>query len=269
MGFEFFKPESQSYSVLSSFLKITSPSLFLSSIKVEMSVLCNQSDNLNHDVLLMIFRYLDGKDLLHCEAVCRQWREVMLMGTPWRRWLDKQRTTSSGCSQFWPKLRLAGEKLVTRYSRAICLDLLRYLKALDHNWRKGWYQKRSLPKLLNGQAIYSKCPQIGRNHIAYWFQLPSDIVGINFLDKTSLEVTGSFTIPAHSHLLYFDQSVAIFQQQDKIKFISCDNGQVINEVVVTDSSSELIDKCCCNGKLLAVRKDSGVDIWRVEISTPL
>jgi hypothetical protein len=58
-------------------------------------------------------------------------------------------------------------------------------------------------KILNGQAIYSKCPEIGQNHIAYWFQLPSNIVGITFLDKTSLEVTRSFTMPELSHLLKF------------------------------------------------------------------
>ena len=45
----------------------------------------NQSNQLGVDVLQMIFQQLDGEDLVNCEAVCRQWHDILLAGTPWRR----------------------------------------------------------------------------------------------------------------------------------------------------------------------------------------
>ena len=61
----------------------------------EMSVsIVGRFNELDKDVLLMIFQQLEGEDLLNCEAVCRQWREILLAGTPWRRLFYQNKASS-------------------------------------------------------------------------------------------------------------------------------------------------------------------------------
>jgi F-box-like len=64
----------------------------------------NSAVMLSEDVLLMIFDLLDGYDLLKCESVCRQWRDVLLTGTPWRRVLGRR------LNSFFPLFRQAFKK---------------------------------------------------------------------------------------------------------------------------------------------------------------
>jgi hypothetical protein len=66
----------------------------------------SQSNVLGDDVLQMIFQQLDGKDLVKCEVVCRQWRDVLLSGTPWRRLFHRK----IKCSHLWRKEQKKLEK---------------------------------------------------------------------------------------------------------------------------------------------------------------
>jgi F-box-like len=51
-------------------------------------------NELDEDVLHMIFQQLEGEDLVNCENVCRQWRDILLAGTPWRRLFDRNKDSS-------------------------------------------------------------------------------------------------------------------------------------------------------------------------------
>ena len=104
-----------------------------------MSALCSGPIRwLVEDVLLQIFQHLDGRDLLCCEAVCHQWRQVMLNGTPWRRWLN-QRSALPEVRPFWQRARL-DESFQDHI--AICRYIL--LLQLNYNWRRGRYEECSL-----------------------------------------------------------------------------------------------------------------------------
>ena len=73
-----------------------------------MSILSiSRSNVLSYDVLLMIFQQLDGEDLVNCEAVCRQWRDVLLAGTPWRRLFHRK----VNYSHLWRKEQKKLERL--------------------------------------------------------------------------------------------------------------------------------------------------------------
>jgi F-box-like len=50
-------------------------------------------NELDEDVLQLIFKRLEGEDLVNCEAVCRQWRDILLAGTPWRRLFNRNKVS--------------------------------------------------------------------------------------------------------------------------------------------------------------------------------
>ena len=55
----------------------------------------NPANQLSDDVLQVIFDYLNEKDFLRCEVVCRRWRNFLQSATPWRR-LFHRKLISSG-----------------------------------------------------------------------------------------------------------------------------------------------------------------------------
>jgi F-box-like len=97
----------------------------------------SRSNVLGDDVLQMIFQKLEGKDLLSCEAVCRQWRDILLAGTPWRRLFYRQ----VDCSLLWRKEQKKLEKnqptLRTERYRDSCRNLLQ----VERNWQIGKFTK--------------------------------------------------------------------------------------------------------------------------------
>ena len=97
----------------------------------------SQSNALGADVLLMIFHQLEGGDLLNCETVCRQWRDILLAGTPWRRLFHR----NIPCSPLWRKVQQKLEKnqltLRTEQYREVCKAILQ----VERNWRTGQFKK--------------------------------------------------------------------------------------------------------------------------------
>ena len=93
----------------------------------------NSSIQLNGDVLQVIFQQLEDKDLRNCEAVCRQWRDISLGVTLWKRFFD-------GKSKSFPLWRRAQKKLESnqltlRYEqyRGVCKEILQE----ERHWRTG------------------------------------------------------------------------------------------------------------------------------------
>ena len=78
-----------SFSIVS--VKKCSSPLKLDPSIVKMSLVTyKQPNQLTADVLLVIFDQLDDQDLLRCEVVCRQWRNVLLSGRPWKTLFHRQ-----------------------------------------------------------------------------------------------------------------------------------------------------------------------------------
>ena len=131
---------------------------------------CSPTLRACENVLLMIFQHLDGQDLLHCEAVCRQWRQVMLAGKLWRRWLN-QRTKWPELRPFWQKVELDESNPLPDY-RAVCRVILRPLLRyqLDY-WRHGKYEQSFLTLnvlddvLTNGSYIYRSIAESKNRHV--------------------------------------------------------------------------------------------------------
>jgi F-box-like len=114
-----------------------------------MSVFSYQPANqLSDDVLLVIFNQLGYQDLLRCEAVCRQWRNVFLSGTPWRRLFHQQ---IASFPQWRNVLRTFGvdvKKLQTVHYKSLCRTIVQELKQIEQNWRTGNCKKTCVPTLL-------------------------------------------------------------------------------------------------------------------------
>ena len=97
----------------------------------------SQSNVLGEDVLQIIFQHLDAEDLLKCEAVCRQWRDILLAGTPWRRLYHRNIVRLPQWRDVQKELELDQKTLPTEQYRDIFL--------LDRNWRRGHFTKLTYP----------------------------------------------------------------------------------------------------------------------------
>ena len=132
----------------------------------------------------MIFQDLDAEDLLKCEAVCRQWRDILLAGRPWRRLYHR----NIGRLRLWrkaqKKLELDQKTLQTEQYRGICKDIL---QQVDRNWRRGHFAKLTCP-------VSSYCANyiaMNEDYVAWNGALEAPYMGrilCAFLDTESMEI---------------------------------------------------------------------------------
>ena len=94
----------------------------------------------------MVLQHLDARDLARCEAVCRHWREVILSGRPWRKWLNNKRTTLPELRQLWQEGKLGKQNIPLEDYKYICQFVLQYLKELNNNWHTGRCVRRILQR---------------------------------------------------------------------------------------------------------------------------
>jgi F-box-like len=92
------------------------------------------------EVLLVIFDYLDAEDLRRCEAVCQQWRNVLLNGITWRRLFNRLIVSSPQWRQVWRNFVPDENELQTARYRSLCRTIMQQLKPVDRNWRTGNYK---------------------------------------------------------------------------------------------------------------------------------
>ena len=146
----------------------------------------SQSNVLVEDVLQMIFQHLDAGDLLKCEAVCRQWRDIFLAGTPWRRLYHR----NIGRLRLWRKaqkeLELDQKTLRTEQYRGICKDIL---QKVDRNWRRGHFTKLTCPV----SSSCATCISINDDYVAWNISYVPHVNGLYgricaFLDTESMEI---------------------------------------------------------------------------------
>ena len=122
----------------------------------------NPSYRLNEDVLIEIFRHLSDKDLVQCEATCRQWRHVLRYGIPWKRLLLAALDSSPSWQQAFQLTGLVKSDLQLKKCKSIYRAMYSYLSELDSNWRRG----RQLTVLLSTLTEWSDLVDIGNNCIA-------------------------------------------------------------------------------------------------------
>jgi hypothetical protein len=133
----------------------------------------------------MIFQHLEGEDLMNCEAVCRQWRDILLAGTPWRRLFDRNKEKLP----LWRRAQWTLEKnhvptFRTDQYRGVCKEILQ----VKRNWRTGNFKKFTYEVR---RPDYFRLT-IGDDYVNwdYWPSVKPEIdEGCTFLDTESMEIT--------------------------------------------------------------------------------
>jgi hypothetical protein len=72
------------------------------------------------------------------------------------------------------------------------------------------------------------------------------------------------TVHLEGYLVKVEKNVAIFRSNEGIKFIDCNGGHVINELLLTDDL--IMNENCFNGKILVAvsPRNKYVRVWRVK-----
>jgi F-box-like len=141
----------------------------------------SQLSDLGDDVLLMIFQQLEGEDLVNCEVVCRQWRDILVTGTPWRRLFLRNKENLP----LWRKAQriLEFDQLTLRTDqyRNVCKSVIQGKR----NWRTGNYT--TVTCSTNRPDSFTLT--IGENHVAWnALQLWQTYEKCVFLDTESMEI---------------------------------------------------------------------------------
>ena len=109
---------------------------------VKMSLVTyNLGNRLPDDVLLVIFDELDEEGLLRCETVCRQWRNVLLSGRPWKILFRRQIVSSQLWRSVLQNFGVDVNKLENVHYRGLCRAILRQLNKINRNWRTGNFEE--------------------------------------------------------------------------------------------------------------------------------
>ena len=112
------------------------------------------ANQLPDDVLLVIFDHLDDQDLLRCELVCRQWRNVLQSGRVWKILFRRQLVSSQLWRSVLQNFGVDVNKLENVHYRGLCRAILRQLNKINRNWRTGNFEQVE-EKSLYDRKIYS------------------------------------------------------------------------------------------------------------------
>ena len=132
----------------------------------------------------MIFQQLEGELLVKCEAVCRQWPDILKSETPWKRLFDRQ----VACSPLWRRAqkKLESNSLTLRLEeyQDICKDILQ----MECNWRTGNLTKFTYKVNRCDHFILT----IGEDYVAWDFRPFENFgshEGFALLDTESMKIT--------------------------------------------------------------------------------
>jgi F-box-like len=225
----------------------------------------NQPNQLTDDVLLMIFDQLDEEDLLRCETVCRQWRNVLLSGKTWRKLFRRQIASSPQWRNVVRIFRVDVEKLATVHHRSLCRAIIEELKQIDRNWRTGNFKRTcSTDSFENISDII-----VLGDRIAVYSSSGSKMTIVH---RTSLQVISSVKIPDGSFAVTNTEIVVVWDKKN-IKILDT-NGQLISRVPELDEDERIswnLASCCVSGDHMAVlsRSDGQQKLSLWDVSDPL
>ena len=226
----------------------------------------NPPNQLDEEVLLVIFGHLDDHDLLRCETVCRQWRNVLLSGISWKTLFHRKIVSSALWRQVWREFGTDNKKLQSVHYRGLCKVMIQQVNKLDNNWRTGNFKKSSK----RVHSSYSSDVIIG-NHCIALYSLGSswnNVRRLNLVHRTNLEVQSFIDIPDGASAVTNTEIVVVWDKKN-MKILNT-VGQLISEVHELDED-ELISwnlaSCCINGDEMAVLSRTGeqekLSLWDV------
>jgi F-box-like len=188
------------------------------------------SNLLGADVLQMIFQKLDGKDLRNCEAVCRQWRDILLAGTPWRRLFHRKILYSHLWRNEQKKLESNQQTLRTDQYRSVCKNLFQ----VERNWRMGRLHK----------SVYSV------NAVGCYMTRSDDFVAWNLYEQgDECGRDGAFQRMEFSFLDTESMKITVFS-------LIC-GGMIMEEMLVHWGCTSEVEVCDHKNKWI-------VDVWNDE-----
>jgi F-box-like len=131
----------------------------------------------------LLIESIECEDLVNCEAVCRQWRDILFAGTPWKRLFDRNKQKLS----LWRRAQRTLEKnhvptFRTDQYRDVCKEILQ----VKCNWRTGNFRKFTY--LVDRPDCFRLT--ISDDYLAwdYWPKVePRTFEGCAFLDTESME----------------------------------------------------------------------------------
>jgi F-box-like len=224
---------------------------------------------LSDDVLLVIFDQLDDQDLLRCEAVCRQWRNVLLSGTPWRRLYHRQIVSSQQWRNILPIFGVDVEELETVHYRSFCRAIVQELKQVYRNWQTGIFKKTCAITSLKNISLVT----IWDDRIAlYRHNAWNETVQMTFVHRTSLELISFVKLTSPSFAVTNAKIIVAWGR--KIMNILDTNGRLISHVPGLDEYERLtwvLVSCCISGDQVAVFSQTcgqeKLSLWDVSIPT--
>jgi len=233
---------------------------------------CNSTSNLNEDVLSEVYGHLDFEELVQCEAVCRQWREILLNGPIWKRWFQKQVALSPSWREIWKKMAIDKNALEPAYYRAICRESYRQAKELNNNWCTGQYVPRNtllhLPPSRFAYRSYFYDDWIVVASSGYDHHSREIMTYLYFFMKNSSHVTECITLPPNHDFRYTDENFLICSRRSNVyifdrridKFtvqINEDEGRYIQCATLYNGLLGVLSQQRYNGRFL-------LSVWNVE-----
>jgi F-box-like len=222
----------------------------------------NPSNRLPDDVLLVIFDELDEEDLLRCETVCLQWRNVLLSGRPWKTLFRRQIVSSKLWRRVLQNFGVKFDNLETVYYRALCRAIIRQLNEIYGNWRTGNFKKFVESNLYQIATVEDDC-------VVCYFMAQKFLL---FFERRSQKFTGAVKIPLGSFAVTNTEIVVVWDMKN-MKILNT-NGRLISEVQELDEDERIqwdLASCCLSGCQMAVISQSGkqekLSLW--DVSDPL
>jgi F-box-like len=220
---------------------------------VKMSLVTyNQPNQLSDDVLLVIFDQLDDQDLLQCEVVCRQWRNVLLSGSVWKRLFRRQIVSSQLWRQVLPYFEVNVDKLETVHYRGLCRTIINQSLEIDRNWRTGKFKEIGVTTTApNGQNIVT----VTNDYVVSLLDSEtfSDEKKLIFFDRRSQRTAGCTIIPL-GWFVGTNVQIVVLRDIKNIQILDT-YGQLMTRVPELDEDEAIswnLTSCCISGDQMAV-----------------
>jgi F-box-like len=229
----------------------------------------NRANQLSEDVLLVIFDYLDDQDLLRCETVCHQWRNIILSGRPWKRLFHRKIVSSPQWSRVWWDSGIDEKKLETVHYRGLCKAIIQEVNEIDNNWRTGKFQKtKENYDFMNLAHFTVKKVFLADFDYREWVWKHGRREELKFYNQTSMSEC-CIVIPRGSFAVTNTEIVVLW---DKNYLTILDNdGQLISELQELDEDERIswtLASCCISGDHMAVISQTGgknkLSLWNVK-----
>jgi F-box-like len=219
-------------------------------------------------VLLVIFDQLDYQDLIRCEAVCRQWRNVLLSGIPWKKLFHRKIVSSQQWRNIVQIYGVDVENLETVHYRSLCRVIIQELKPNVRNWRSRRFKKTSSKNDFKNISDIT----VWGDRIAVYSCSKDSGQTFEFLHRTSLDVLSSMKIPDGSSAVTNTEIVVVWDKKNMNILDTA--GQLISDVPELDEDERLtwvLMWCCITDDRMAVlsrsKSQEKLSIW--DVSNPL